>query len=270
MTNSAMSRSSFPSRTAQRELSRKVQRTVPGCEHYTANQVTMHFATLKRRTGPTQPRNRECKFTVEGLRRKRGTLAVKKLEVALKRYNLNPSPAIAKIWADTLGKGMTPEEVLQMADFIRADEHSDPGAAISRNTLSKAGRPLCSKVHLPTPEPSVSPQLRPARIPQPQPSFSAALRPILAQKETRIDESNGTFNAVPRNSYVSGLRPPRWRTVNATYITSTAPIRWPHRAHANHTYLLSTQQGGLMHETWSEGRTLTPIPMVNAALTRFA
>lgn len=53
------------------------------------------------------------------------------LEVALKRHNLKPSPAIAKIWADTLGKGMTPEEVLQMADLIPTGEHPDPDALIS-------------------------------------------------------------------------------------------------------------------------------------------
>ncbi|TFK83732.1 hypothetical protein K466DRAFT_665632 [Polyporus arcularius HHB13444] len=134
-----LSMSPWPDEPARIALAERVKR-IPGCQHYTPSHVYSYFANTRRR-GERSGGRRKITYPLQ-----EAAYSVEQELDALLRVNPDPSREVAAIWAEKLGCGAAPEYILTYA-FLWARQ-------ISSQTLLKA------PAQLPTPDPSLSPELQ--------------------------------------------------------------------------------------------------------------
>ncbi|KAI8969410.1 hypothetical protein BD414DRAFT_510992 [Trametes punicea] len=138
------------------ELERLVARikTIPGCEDYSVDKAYGYFAQKRQTLGDTRRKDVQRPSTsghilYPSIADKMSVVA--KLDVLLYETP-EPQLELARIWANRLGHGVTPEDIITYADLKRIQKRDEnPPLAPTRVRLSS---------QLPTPESSISPEPR--------------------------------------------------------------------------------------------------------------
>ncbi|OSD01456.1 hypothetical protein PYCCODRAFT_1436386 [Trametes coccinea BRFM310] len=129
-------------------------RALPGCEDYTAEKASTYIAGRRqnkgdavRGRGPKAAASSSAQILYPSLANHASVVA--KLDVLLNETP-EPSAELARIWANRLGRGVAPEDILTYADLKR----------IQRRHGNSAGPPRVpvASSQLPTPESSTSPE----------------------------------------------------------------------------------------------------------------
>ncbi|KAL7277350.1 hypothetical protein ACG7TL_009209 [Trametes sanguinea] len=141
-------------------------RALPRCEDYTAEKASTYIAGRRqnkgdavRGRGPKASASSSAQILYPSLANHASVVA--KLDVLLNETP-EPSAELARIWANRLGRGVAPEDILTYADLkrIQRDHGNSAGPPRQRDHSNSAGLPRVptASSQLPTPESSTSPE----------------------------------------------------------------------------------------------------------------